>query len=168
MVNEYDNFLEKFFQKRRFAKIVPYVKKGRVLDFGSRDERLKSFLTRGYKYQGCERDYSVIKGKYDTIVISAVLEYIPLKDVDKVFSMLVDHLKEDGVIIMVTINILSKPTLKLLVWTGRVDKLEDAHEHVWSKKELFDLAKKFNMNIIHHAYANFFGHRVLVFKKIKQ
>lgn len=164
---EYSTFLDKFFLNRRIMPVLKHIRGRRVLDFGCHKEELKKILRENYEYQGCEKDYSVIKGKYDTIVMSAVLEYVPLKDINKVFFLLVNHLKENGIIIILTITKLSLPTIKLLVTLGLSQKEEVAYQHFWSKKELFQLSKKFNLNVIHHSYSNCFGHRIVILEKKK-
>ena len=76
--------LEKYLQNYRFKMAEPYLI-GDVLDFGGNNRELKK-LVKG-KYLVVNYDRSLMDNThFDTIVSLAVIEHIPVKEVENIFK----------------------------------------------------------------------------------
>jgi 2-polyprenyl-3-methyl-5-hydroxy-6-metoxy-1,4-benzoquinol methylase len=133
--------MEAILQDWRFKKVKPYLN-GSVLDFGGNKGELKKFV-RG-KYTLVNLDHSKMKGKkFNIIVLLAVIEHIGFKDVFKLFKKFKKHLLPGGKIFLTTPTKIGKPILDIMAFFNILDKKNmEEHKHYWSKKEIFDLAKK--------------------------
>lgn len=162
---DYNKF-SSFFRNLRFKKALKYLKKGRVLDFGCNDSSLENFLPRGCEYIGCDCDFSVIKGEFDTIFMLAVLEHIPLEDVNNVFKKLCSFLKDDGMLILTTPSKHCHYLLKFLntigLSEGNVDK---EHKHYWTKEELIQLSKAHGSSLIFYQSFQLGMNQLAIMKK---
>ncbi len=154
--------VEKILQKQRFKKILPFVKGKSVLDFGGNKGELKEYISQ--KYTLCNEDYSVLKGKkFDTIVSLAVVEHIQLEQVLKIIKMLREHLNKNGRIIITTPTKRNKPVLEFLAKINLLDRENiKEHKHYWSKEELFNLAKKVDLDISHYKKFQFGLNQIIV------
>jgi 2-polyprenyl-3-methyl-5-hydroxy-6-metoxy-1,4-benzoquinol methylase len=137
MINS-SKFLEAFLQKRRFKKVLPYLK-GSVLDFGGNDGELKKYVQGDYTL--VNYDHSPMENKYfDTIVALAVVEHIPVDDVYSIFKKF--KLKQNGVLFLTTPTPMSKPVLEFLAFLHILDKQNiEEHKHYWTRKEIEALAQ---------------------------
>jgi len=134
--------LEKFLQRQRFKRVLPFLNK-EVLDFGGNEGELKQFV-KGH-YTLVNYDYSTLQtGKvyFDTIVSLAVIEHMPVGQVQAVFKLFKSVLMPNGVIVLTTPTPKSKWVLECLATLGLLDKVNIAeHQHYWTKEELIALAK---------------------------
>ncbi len=134
-------FIERFLQKMRFNTVIPYLK-GDVMDFGGNKGELRKFV-KG-KYLVVNYDHSVMKGKtFDTIIALAVIEHIEFNEVFEIFKKFKqENLKKNGRIFLTTPTRIAKPILKLtaLIGINKEDLAE--HKHYWTKKDIYNLAKK--------------------------
>ena len=134
-------FLEIFLQNYRFKMVKPYLI-GDVLDFGGNEGELKK-LVKG-KYLVVNYDHSVMRNThFDTIVSLAVIEHISVKEVFNIFQKFKVILNKGGRIFLTTPTKMGKPVLEFWAFIGIIDKENiEEHKHYWSKKEIYDLAKK--------------------------
>lgn len=141
--------LEKILRKLRYKKALKYLKKGRVLDFGCDDKSLKDILPQNCEYVSCEKNYAIIKGKFDTVFMLAVLEHIPYKQAYEVLDLLFNSLNHGGKLIMTTPSISCKWVLEILAFKLHLLTQEwvKEHNHYWSEKEFTDLAKKYGLAV---------------------
>ena len=158
---------ESFLQKKRFSKILPLISGNSILDFGGNRGELKKHLRNSQDYTLCNRDYSVLKGKtFDTILSLAVIEHLEIADVFKVIKMLKQHLNPNGIIILTTPSKLAKPVLEVMSISGLLDKENlKEHKHYWNKRELFELAKKSELNVRKYLKFQFGLNQLIVLKK---
>jgi len=134
-------FFERFLQNYRFKKVKPYLI-GNVLDFGGNEGELKKFV-KG-KYLAINYDHSKMEAtKWDTITSLAVIEHIEYEEVFKIHQKFKTLLNPEGRIFLTTPTKIAKPVLELLAFLSIIDKTNiDEHKHYWSKKEIYNLAKK--------------------------
>ena len=140
--------LEKLLQKYRFSKVKNYLK-GSILDFGGNRGELKDYIfnnnivsVKNYK---CVNDIKEVDKKYDTIVCLAVIEHIEVKEVFTIIRKLLEHLNDNGTLILTTPSIKLKWILEFLAFLGILDKENiKEHKHYWSKTELEFLAADFS------------------------
>jgi len=134
-------FFEKFLQDYRFRMVKPYLV-GDVLEFGGNEGELKE-LVEG-KYLVVNYDHSVMEdAHFDTIVSLAVIEHIPVKEVFNIFQKFSVVLNKGSRIFLTTPTKMAKPVLEFWASIGIIDKENiEEHKHYWSKKEIYDLAKK--------------------------
>jgi 2-polyprenyl-3-methyl-5-hydroxy-6-metoxy-1,4-benzoquinol methylase len=134
-------FLVRFLQSYRFRIANPYLI-GSVLDFGGNKGELKKLVKGGYLL--VNYDHSLMENThFDTIVSLAVIEHIPPDDVFKIFQKFKIILNKEGRIFLTTPTKMAKPVLEFMVFMGIIYKENIAeHRHYWSKKEIYDLAKK--------------------------
>lgn len=135
--------VDKFVRDLRFSEAARHVKPGRVLDFGCRDGYLKTFIPETCEYIGFEgRDYSKIKGEFDTIFVVGVIEHIELEKVPQILKMLFSHLKNEGILIITTPSKRAHYVLAILVGLKLVNEFDFVdHKHYWNLKELELLGK---------------------------
>ena len=141
MINTKTIKFEKFLQEYRFKKVKPFLR-GDVLDFGGNEGELKNLVSGKYTLVNYDRS-AMFKDRYDTIVLLAVIEHIDVSEVYKIFSEFKPLLRSSGKIFLTTPTKACMPILEVLSRAGvlsRENILE--HKHYWSKKDIFDLAKK--------------------------
>jgi len=139
-----DKIMESWLQKKRFNIILPYIQDGKLLDFGGNKGELGPYLSKSVEYFYCNENYKKFKEtKFQTIVMCAVLEHLPLLDIGKVMNDLVDMLDQNGRLIITTPTRLSKPILEIMSGIGLLmkDNIEE-HSHYWNKKDLLSLVKE--------------------------
>ena len=156
--------LESFLQKQRFSRILPYIT-GEVLDFGGNKGELAKYIDN--KYFCVNYDYTILKGRtFDTIVSLAVLEHIPLDNVNNVIKMFYEHLNKGGKVIITTPTPLCKPILEFLANLRILDK-ENIMEHkkYYRYIDLYKLFKKNNFNIKLYKKFQFGLNQLAIFEK---
>jgi len=133
--------LEKYLQNYRFKMAEPYLI-GDVLDFGGNNRELKK-LVKG-KYLVVNYDRSLMDNThFDTIVSLAVIEHIPVKEVENIFKEFKIVLNKKGRIFLTIPTKMAKPVLKIMAFVGILDKENmGEHKHYWDEKDLRYLAKK--------------------------
>ena len=134
--------LEKFLQRWRFKKAIPYLH-GRVLDFGGNKGELGYFAkTSSYEYVNNIFD---VHGLYDSIACLAVLEHMNFALGRTTLLMLATHLYTGGKIVITTPSKILHPILRFLAWWGLLDKQNIAeHTRYWTREEFYifkELAK---------------------------
>lgn len=146
MINS-SRFVESFLQKRRFKKVIPYLK-GDVLDFGGNEGELLQYM-KGGSYTVVNYDHSPMENKtFDTIVALAVIEHIDMPDVFAIFNKFKSKLRPGGTIFLTTPTKMAKPVLEFMASINMVDKENiEEHKHYWNKKEIHELAEKNDMTI---------------------
>jgi len=117
--------LEKILQKFRFDVIIPFLY-GNILDFGCNHKELKKYGNLKH-YFGVNNINDVI-GKYDTIVMLAVLEHMSKDDGVNIIKQLTKHLNIGGSIVITTPTRICKYLLEFLSIIGLLDK-ENIKEH---------------------------------------
>jgi len=157
--------LEKFLMWLRFRKIVPYMKEGSVLDFGSgKKQSLRKYLTKNYEYCGVERDYDPIKGKYDTVVMAAVLEH--LDNEIEILEMLKSHMNKGSLLIITTPTSKSKKVLDILALLRLVDPENiKEHNYYWNEDELRGIAHKLGLKIDRYKKFEFGFNQIVIMQK---
>ena len=142
-----EKLLEKFLQKYRFRKAIPFIIGDSILDFGGNKGELKKYVNQEYTL--CNKDYDVLKNKkFDSIVSLAVIEHIPKEQVFEIIELLKKSLDKNGRIIITTPTPRNKNFLRFLAKIKLLDKENiKEHEHYWNKEELFDLARNSSLNI---------------------
>jgi 2-polyprenyl-3-methyl-5-hydroxy-6-metoxy-1,4-benzoquinol methylase len=137
MINS-SKFLEAYLQKRRFTRVISYLK-GSVLDFGGNEGELKKYVKGEYTL--VNYDHAPMENKsFDTIVALAVIEHIPVNNVYQIFKKF--RLNENGVIFLTTPTPMSKPLLEFLAFLRILDKQNiEEHKHYWTRKEIDTLAR---------------------------
>ena len=140
MINS-SRFIESFLQKRRFKKVLPFLK-GDILDFGGNDGELEQYVKGSYTL--VNYDHAPMENKtFDTIVALAVIEHIDIPDVFAVVGKFKPKLKPGGTIFLTTPTRMAKPVLEFLAFINMVDKENiEEHKHYWNKKEIYELAVK--------------------------
>lgn len=115
---------------------------GDVLDFGGNKGELRR-LVRG-RYTVVNYDYaSMARERFDTIVCLAVMEHMASAEVYAVFKKFKMILNPGGRIFLTTPTRAAHPVLMLMAYAGLLDEHNIAeHQHYWSKKEIYDLAKE--------------------------
>lgn len=138
---------ERILRRLRYKKALKYLKEGRILDFGCDDQSLKEYLPKSCEYIGCEKDYSIIKGKFDTIFMIAVLEHLNQKNAYKVLDLLFNSLNYGGRLIITTPSVYCKTLLEFLAFKLHLEDKEAVREHLyyWSKNEFIGLAKNYGL-----------------------
>lgn len=109
-----------------------------------------------------------IEDKFDCVFLIAVLEHIkfpPLKEIWRV-------LKPDGIIILTTPTIFSKPILEFLAYRLNLlskEGIKDIkdHKHYYSKRELIDLLKNLGFYKVWHRYFELGFNQIVFAKKQK-
>ena len=157
-----EKLLESLLQKQRFKKILHFIRGNSVLDFGGNKGELKNHVSQ--EYMLCNEDYSVLQGKkFDTIVSLAVVEHIPEEQVFEIIKMLKKRLNKNGRIIITTPTKRNKPILEFLGKLNLLDKENiKQHKHYWNKEELFNLAKKSDLNISYYKKFQFGLNQIIV------
>lgn len=136
--------MEAFLQKKRFKKVLPYLK-GNVLDFGGNEGELKKYVQSDYTL--VNYDHSPMENKsFDTIVALAVIEHIPVNEVYRIFKKF--KLNKNGVLFLTTPTPMSKPVLEFLAFLRILDKQNiEEHKHYWNRKEIDVLARSSGFRI---------------------
>jgi len=139
--------VERFLQKQRFKKVLPYLR-GKVLDFGGNEGELQPFVNGDYYL--VNNDYALLEQKkpFDVIVSLAVIEHITPDEVKSIFYKFKAALKPEGLILLTTPSPASKRVLEILAFTGLLDKENiKEHKHYWTKSELYELANSTGFNV---------------------
>lgn len=160
-----NKFLERFLQKYRFKKIIPYLK-GDVLDFGGNKGELRQFVSGNYWI--VNYDHSFLDNlKVDVITCLAVIEHISVDEVHQLFYRFYKILRKDGLILITTPTKIAHPVLKILALLGLLDKENiEEHKHYWSKDELFDLALKTGYKVIKYEKFQLIFNQLIILKKV--
>ncbi len=140
---------EKFLQRYRFRKVLPYLE-GAVLDFGGNEGELEPYVAGEYTL--VNYDHSIVSGRqFDTIVMLAVLEHIPLASVRATFDLFKSILSPDGKIFLTTPAPAAKPVLELLAVAGILDKENIAeHQHYWNQSEILSMSKEAGFEVVRY------------------
>jgi hypothetical protein len=148
----YVNFLSNFVD----SALYPYLKKGRLLDFGSGPEPvLKSILEDKYHFEVYIYDYfyapesSVFKVSYDGITSTEVFEHLwePVETLKRLKSIL----KKDGILAIMTL-FHPKDQTTFFDWFYIRDP---SHVTFYTPKTFMMMAKKVGLEVIytnHHRY----------------
>lgn len=182
-----EGLLSKYLQKKRLIEVmyrIYQVKKKKIdlLDFGCGDCFLLKYLDNTkYNYTGYDINNVLLEeirnrdkkinltnkidnGKYDVIVLSAVIEHLsdPMKTVSKLKLNLRDS---NSIIIITTPNKYFDFIHEIGAKLGFFSK-EAAEEHhiMFSKNDLFNFAKKINFEVIFFKYFLFYANQILVIK----
>jgi len=133
--------LESFLQQYRFKIAIPFLK-GDVLDFGGNEGELKQFVRGSYTL--VNYDHTPMKNKtFDTIVMLAVLEHIPVGDAFNVFKSFNSQLRPDGTLLLTTPTPRAKPLCELLAFLHLLDRHNiREHKHYWTKEDIRQLAEQ--------------------------
>lgn len=165
------NIVDSFIAFLRSSRIKKYIRdKDRVLDFGcgSQGYFLKDIKNNISEGVGLDSDVEnriyenlvFIKfnfknklpndiGKFDKIVMLAVLEHIEINKVDNLMSEFKKVLNDSGQIIMTTPTPMSKPILELLASTKVINKDEIAdHKKYYSKTDITELARQNKLKLV--------------------
>ena len=140
MINSAKVF-EGLLQQSRFKMAIPFLK-GDVLDFGGNEGELKKFVRGSYTL--VNYDHSPMKNKtFDTIVVLAVIEHIPVGDVFDVFRSFTGKLRPDGMLLLTTPTPQAKRLLELMAFFNLLDRHNiREHKHYWTKEDICRLAEK--------------------------
>lgn len=151
MINSAKVF-EGLLQQSRFKMAIPFLK-GDVLDFGGNEGELKRFVRGSYTL--VNYDHSPMKNKtFDTIVVLAVIEHIPVGDVFDVFRSFTGKLRPEGMLLLTTPTPQAKRLLELMAFLNLLDRHNiREHKHYWTKTDICKLAEQNDFTV--KAYRKF-------------
>ncbi|RME93625.1 MAG: methyltransferase domain-containing protein [Candidatus Hydrogenedentota bacterium] len=161
------NKVERFLQLWRFKKI-PSLNLGKVIDFGGNKGELRGHI-KCECYTLVNYDHSILKyRKADNIVALAVIEHIEKEKVFEIFKMFNEkNLVTGGRVWITTPTPLAKPILEFLAFFNIVDKDNiREHKHYWTKKEIYELAKKTGFKIEKYKRFQFGFNQFAIFRKL--
>lgn len=165
------NVIDNLIAFLRSSRIKKYIRdKDRVLDFGCGSQGyflkdIKDFIGEGVGLDsevesGTYGNLVFIKfnfenklpsdiGKFDKIVMLAVLEHIEINKVDNLLAEFKKVLSDSGQIIMTTPTPMSKPILELLASTKIINKDEIAdHKKYYAKNDIAELARQNKLKLV--------------------
>ena len=158
--------LEKLLQLWRFKKALAYTA-GDVLDFGGNGGELIKHLI-CYKTYQCVNDIRDANGKYDTIVMLAVIEHIAVADIEGIMKQLIERLNPGGKIVITTPSRILRRPLELLAKAGLLDnKNISEHKYYWSKLDFLRTGRAFKLFVEYRRFQ--FGlNQLVIYKKDQQ
>lgn len=165
------NTIDKLIAFLRSSRIKKYIRnKDRVLDFGCGSQGyflkyVKEIIDEGIGLDGevNNENYENLvfikfnfknklpddMGKFDKIVMLAVLEHIEVNNVDKLLSEFKKVLSDNGQVILTTPTPMSKPLLKFLAKLKIINEDEIAdHKKYYSKSDITEMAKKNKLKLV--------------------
>ena len=125
-----------YFLNRMAVKI----KSGVGLDFGTEDKTVGNLMFINCKFK--DKLPSTL-GKFDKVVMLAVLEHLEPKTAELLFGEFSRILKSKGRIILTTPTLISKPFLEFMAFLGLISRKEiKDHKKYYDQKSITDLAGK--------------------------
>lgn len=182
------NIIDKLIAYLRSSRIKKYIDNGdRVLDFGCGNQGyflryIKEIIDEGIGLD-CDvkseiyENLTFIKfnfknklpdniGKFNKVVMLAVLEHIEVNNVDNLFNEFKKVLKDKGRIILTTPTPMSKPLLEILAKLGIINKGEIAdHKKYYSKNDITELAHKNKLKLISYKLFQLGFNSEIIFEK---
>jgi cyclopropane fatty-acyl-phospholipid synthase-like methyltransferase len=182
------NIIDKLIAYLRSSRIKKYINNGdRVLDFGCGNQGYFLKYVREIINEGIGFDSEVengnydnlmfIKfifknklpdniGKFDKIVMLAVLEHIEVNNVDNLLAEFKKVLKNKGQIILTTPTPISKPLLEILAKLGIINNDEIAdHKKYYSKTDITELAHKNKLKLVSYKLFQLGFNSEIIFEK---
>jgi 2-polyprenyl-3-methyl-5-hydroxy-6-metoxy-1,4-benzoquinol methylase len=105
-------------------------------------------------------------GKFDKIVMLAVLEHIEVNNVDNLLAEFKKVLKNKGQIILTTPTPISKPLLEILAKLGIINNDEIAdHKKYYSKTDITELAHKNKLKLVSYKLFQLGFNSEIIFEK---
>jgi len=185
--NEF-NIIDKLIAYLRSSRIKKYINNGdRVLDFGCGNQGyflkyIKEIINEGIGLDGevkseIYENLTFIKfnfknklpnniGKFNKIIMLAVLEHIEVSSVDNLFNEFKKVLKDKGRIILTTPTPMSKPLLEILAKLGIINNDEIAdHKKYYSKTDISELGHKNKLKLVSYKLFQLGFNSEIIFEK---
>ena len=139
------------FLLRSITKRISY---GKGIDFGiKKDHPFENIFLEPMtaNYAGLIKDYH----KYDVVIMLAVIEHVPLKDVVRLLKLLKSKLKKNGKIVMTTPTTRGQFVLELLAFKLHIisEKQILDHKKYYNKEDFVTLTKSIGMKL--ESYSTF-------------
>ncbi len=179
--------LDRILQRWRINKGIEYIQtNSNVLDIGNYDEVLFQKLKTKLKYgigidplakETSSEKYKIIKGyfpkdlhekiEFDAITLFAVLEHIPVDELDIFVNNISNHLKANGVVIMTVPSKTVDKILSILTKLKLVDGMSLEEHHGYDTNTTESLFNKHGFKLVTHQKFQLGVNNLFVFKKIK-
>jgi SAM-dependent methyltransferase len=184
------NILDILIARMRLGRVLPYIRTGaRVLDFGCGSQAMFLQTVQGTISSGVGLDYDADsrtippnievknfrfekklpfeEGSFDTIVMLAVIEHIPLDLIDPLFAEFRRVLVKGGRIVFTTPTPAGKPVLEFLAFRLKIISAPEIADHkkYYGRSDMSALAKKHRFIMERYSLFQFGWNSLTVFAK---